>query len=91
MARALMLAVRAYQVGLSGFLPPRCRFVPSCSAYALEALRIHGAARGGWLACRRICRCHPWGGHGLDPVPPREGISPRESSRPSIQSTRKHS
>ncbi|MDO5102574.1 MAG: membrane protein insertion efficiency factor YidD [Lautropia sp.] len=70
MARLLMGLVRGYQVGVSGFLPPRCRFVPSCSSYALEALRIHGAVRGSWLACRRICRCHPWGGHGFDPVPP---------------------
>jgi len=49
-----------------------CRFTPTCSAYALEALRAHGAARGGWLATRRICRCHPWGGCGHDPVPDRK-------------------
>jgi putative membrane protein insertion efficiency factor len=47
-----------------------CRFEPSCSAYALESLRLHGAAGGSWLALKRICRCHPWGGCGEDPVPP---------------------
>lgn len=78
LARLLMGIVRGYQVGLSGFLPPRCRYVPSCSAYALEALRLHGAARGGWLACRRICRCHPWGGHGFDPVPPAKASDARQ-------------
>jgi len=50
---------------------PRCRFAPSCSTYALEALRLHGAVRGGWLAMRRIGRCHPWNDGGFDPVPPR--------------------
>jgi len=47
-----------------------CRFEPSCSAYALESLRVHGAVKGSWLAVKRICRCHPWGGCGEDPVPP---------------------
>ncbi|MDF1586728.1 membrane protein insertion efficiency factor YidD [Rhodospirillales bacterium YIM 152171] len=50
---------------------PACRYVPSCSEYALEALAEHGALRGSWLALRRLARCHPWGGSGLDPVPPR--------------------
>jgi putative membrane protein insertion efficiency factor len=50
--------------------PSPCRYVPSCSTYALEAVEIHGALRGGWLAVRRVSRCHPWGGHGYDPVPP---------------------
>ncbi|MFY8092071.1 MAG: membrane protein insertion efficiency factor YidD [Niveispirillum sp.] len=57
--------------------PPRCRFYPSCSHYALEALSVHGALRGGWLTLRRLARCHPWGGDGYDPVPPRQsGSSP---------------
>ncbi|MDE1901891.1 MAG: membrane protein insertion efficiency factor YidD [Alphaproteobacteria bacterium] len=59
-----------YRHSLSLFLGRQCRFMPTCSAYADEALRIHGAAKGGRLAIKRFCRCHPWGGHGFDPVPP---------------------
>lgn len=51
---------------------PRCRFLPTCSGYAVEALRVHGALRGSWLAIRRVGRCHPWNPGGIDPVPPRE-------------------
>jgi putative membrane protein insertion efficiency factor len=68
-AAVLMLPIRAWRL-VSVHLTPRCRFHPSCSAYALEALERHGAVRGGWLATRRVARCHPWGGSGLDPVPP---------------------
>ena len=68
-ARGLMIPIRAWRV-VSSRLPPRCRFYPSCSAYALEALAEHGAARGSWLAVRRIGRCHPWHDGGIDPVPP---------------------
>ncbi|QKR99978.1 membrane protein insertion efficiency factor YidD [Sphingomonas sp. CL5.1] len=68
-ARLLVLLVRAWQIGPSVVLPPTCRYQPSCSAYAIEALRRYGAARGSWLAAKRIARCHPWGGHGYDPVP----------------------
>jgi uncharacterized protein len=57
-------------VTLSPLLGPSCRFLPTCSEYALDALRAHGALRGTWLALRRFCRCHPWGGFGHDPVPP---------------------
>ena len=67
-ARALLLAIRVYQ-GLRAGRPSPCRFVPSCSAYGHEALERHGAARGSWLTVRRLCRCHPWGGFGFDPVP----------------------
>lgn len=67
-ARALRALVRAYQTVRAG-RPSPCRYLPSCSAYAVEALEVHGAARGSWLAVRRVCRCHPWGGHGWDPVP----------------------
>ena len=69
MTRLLILLVRAWQVGPSAVLPPSCRFQPSCSAYAITALRRYGPARGGWLAAKRIARCHPWGGCGPDPVP----------------------
>jgi len=60
----------------------RCRFEPSCSAYALEALRQHGPARGGWMALRRLCRCHPWGGCGHDPVPPASTPPDRDTPAP---------
>ena len=65
----LIMAVRGYQLFLSPFLPPSCRYTPSCSAYAIEALQRHGALRGGWLALRRIARCHPFRPGGYDPVP----------------------
>lgn len=65
----LRALIRLYQLTISPFLGNNCRFDPSCSAYALEALRDHGAFRGTWLAVRRIGRCHPWGGSGYDPVP----------------------
>jgi hypothetical protein len=61
--------VRLYQLTLSPWLGPRCRFDPSCSDYAIGAIRRFGPLRGGWLACRRILRCHPWGATGYDPVP----------------------
>jgi hypothetical protein len=69
LARGLMMLVRAYQTAISPWLAPRCRYIPTCSAYALEALDRHGPWRGGWYAVRRLARCHPWGGFGLDPVP----------------------
>jgi putative membrane protein insertion efficiency factor len=69
MRQALILVVRAYQVALSPLLPPSCRFTPSCSHYAIEALQKHGAVRGSWLAAKRIARCNPFGSSGFDPVP----------------------
>ena len=67
-ARSLIVAVRAYQAGRAG-RPSPCRYLPTCSAYAIDALSAHGALGGTWLALRRIGRCHPWGGMGFDPVP----------------------
>jgi uncharacterized protein len=72
MAKLLILIARGWQIGPPMLLPPSCRYQPSCSAYAIEALSRYGAIRGGWLAARRISRCHPWGGHGFDPVPEKE-------------------
>lgn len=67
--RVLLGVVRLYQATLRPILGGHCRFHPTCSDYAVEALRRHGAARGTWLATKRICRCHPFGGAGYDPVP----------------------
>lgn len=69
MRTLLILAVRGYQVSVGQLLPPSCRYFPSCSAYAIEAISKHGAARGTWLAVRRIARCHPFRPGGYDPVP----------------------
>lgn len=63
------MLVRGYQVGISPWLPPACRFTPSCSQYAIEALRRYGALKGSWLAARRLLRCHPFRPGGYDPVP----------------------
>jgi uncharacterized protein len=68
----LLAAVRGYQRWLSPLLGPNCRFAPTCSAYAAEAIAVHGSLRGTYLAMRRMLRCHPFGGAGFDPVPPKK-------------------
>ena len=65
----LKYLIRGYQLAISPLLGPRCRFYPSCSHYAIEAIETHGALRGVWLAIKRISRCHPWHEGGFDPVP----------------------
>jgi putative membrane protein insertion efficiency factor len=69
MKTVLLALLRAYQLGISPFLGQNCRFYPSCSEYAAEAVREHGALKGGALATRRLCKCHPWHPGGVDPVP----------------------
>ena len=69
MVSILHWLIRFYQIALSPLLVPRCRYIPTCSQYALEAVHRYGAIKGGWLAVNRVCRCHPWGGSGYDPVP----------------------
>jgi putative membrane protein insertion efficiency factor len=87
-ARALLAVIRFYRVAISPARPPACRYTPSCSAYAVEAIELHGAGRGSWLALRRLLRCHPFHAGGHDPVPlpvgPAEMLSPAKnrSGRP---------
>lgn len=68
-SRFFVLLVRLYQAARAG-RPSPCRYIPSCSTYAVEAIEHHGSLKGSWLALRRLGRCHPWGGFGFDPVPP---------------------
>jgi putative membrane protein insertion efficiency factor len=75
----LIALIKIYQYVLTPMMPPTCRYLPTCSAYAAEAVERHGAVLGAWLALRRIARCHPWGGHGYDPVP-----KPGERRRSSV-------
>lgn len=81
-ARALIAGVRVYQATLSPLIGRHCRFLPTCSNYAIDALRSHGAFRGGWLATRRVLRCHPLGGFGYDPVPPPDDEASRRPASP---------
>jgi putative membrane protein insertion efficiency factor len=69
LAKPLIALVRFYRVAISPWLGMNCRYQPTCSSYAIEALQVHGVLKGSWLAIRRIGRCHPWGGSGYDPVP----------------------
>ncbi len=71
--KLFILPIRFYQVAISPLLAPRCRYDPTCSHYAVEAIREWGALKGSWLAIKRIGRCHPWGGFGPDPVPKKKG------------------
>jgi putative membrane protein insertion efficiency factor len=71
----LKIPIKFYQIGVSPFIGNRCRYFPSCSTYAMEALDTHGAVFGSFLAAKRICRCHPWATGGYDPVPERPSLS----------------
>lgn len=64
-----ILLVKIYQIFISPYFPNSCRYTPTCSSYSLEALKKHGFFKGLWLTIKRVSRCHPWGGHGYDPVP----------------------
>ena len=79
-SRMLVGAVWLYQFAISPLMPPSCRHLPTCSEYAIEALREHGLLRGGWLAAWRLARCHPFGTSGYDPVPVRGKVSRRPPS-----------
>lgn len=69
MKKLFLWLIKVYRYAISPLLPARCRYYPSCSAYAEEAIQTYGAVSGGWLTVKRLCRCHPFGGHGYDPVP----------------------
>ncbi len=73
LGRVLLLAISLYRKLISPLLGPHCRYAPTCSEYAADAIRTHGALRGGWLGLRRIGRCHPWAPGGIDPVPAKRG------------------
>ena len=68
-SRPFIGLIRLYQLIISPLLGPKCRFTPSCSEYGIQAFKKYGLIKGGWLTIKRIARCHPWGGHGYDPVP----------------------
>ncbi len=80
-SKGMIWLLLVYRMVVSPFLPPACRFHPSCSEYAMEAIREYGAVRGGRLSLKRLLRCHPWGGHGYDPVITKEGKIHYGSSR----------
>lgn len=69
MVEVFLLPIKFYKLCISPLLPPSCRYTPTCSEYAMIAIRKYGVLKGGWLAFKRIMRCHPWGGSGYDPVP----------------------
>lgn len=73
--KLLLLPVYFYKYAISPMTPASCRHIPSCSEYAVEALKIHGPIKGIYLATRRILKCHPWGTHGYDPVPPKKKLN----------------
>jgi uncharacterized protein len=88
MKHLLIALLRAYRFAISPLYGQVCRYHPSCSAYALEAVTVHGSLRGSWLAVRRVARCHPWAAGGYDPVPPPKDVrAPRATplTRPSTQ------
>ncbi len=80
LARLAAAPIYFYRAVISPMKPPTCRFEPTCSSYALEALAKHGAVKGVWLTLRRVARCHPWGGSGYDPVPE----PPADANRPPV-------
>jgi putative membrane protein insertion efficiency factor len=75
-------ALRAYKLTLSPLIGRQCRYLPTCSEYASDVLISHGPWRGAWLAGQRLCRCHPWGGSGYDPPPPRRAAEDSKGARP---------
>jgi len=86
LSKFMIACIRFYQVGISPLLGPCCRFSPSCSHYACDCIRDHGALRGGWLTVRRLLRCHPWNPGGLDlPPPSRRQLEPLKDAPPHLE------
>lgn len=81
MKKLLLILLRAYQLAVSPFLGQNCRFYPSCSEYAVEAIREHGSLKGGALTARRLCKCHPFHAGGFDPVPPKSATTSSTTAR----------
>lgn len=79
LSNGLVLFIKVYQWCISPLFPSNCRFTPTCSTYAIEAIRMHGPFKGGFLGAKRIAKCHPWGGSGYDPVPPTSGVTQNHS------------
>lgn len=88
MRQLLQLLIKIYQICLSPFLGQHCRFYPSCSHYAHDAVQSHGAVRGSWLAIKRLCKCHPWHEGGIDHVP--ELVEVKKSNKPKSQAVNKN-
>jgi hypothetical protein len=88
MKTALLLAIRGYQFVISPLLGQNCRFYPTCSNYALEAIHTHGTGKGSWLAARRLCKCHPWHAGGVDLVPPKNSANSANPANPTGESTK---
>ena len=87
MKTAVLLLLRLYKLCISPYLGQNCRFYPSCSDYASEAVATHGALHGSWLAARRLCKCHPWHAGGLDPVPCKAGPADHTATATSSSAT----
>jgi hypothetical protein len=83
----MLAAIRVYKTTVSPLIPMCCRYLPTCADYTAEAIQTHGALRGGWIGFKRICRCHPMGGRGYDPVPPCTRV-PAAKGSPSGLTTR---
>lgn len=79
--KVLIKLIRFYQIVISPLIGPRCRFVPTCSCYGLEAIKTHGAVRGAWLTLKRILKCHPLNAGGYDPVPPKSDNHSKENKK----------
>lgn len=89
-AKVLIVLIKGYRLFISPLLGPRCRFNPTCSQYGLDAIRMHGAIKGGWLTLKRVLKCHPLSAGGDDPVPPKSGCEQNHAHSTPAQHASKH-